>query len=143
MSAESFGEEEDGEEEEEEEEEKEEESDLEGTAPTPKRRKLAREKALTNTLGSGLRPVFMGIEGPSHDAKLTQVIAMVLWMWSLQGEVVQDNLLCRIPLRTCAELLSVFLFVYIFTKITHMHTETLCTHTSFMPLVNPFASNML
>ena len=61
VSAESFGEEED-------EEEEEEESDLEGTAPTPKRRKLAREKALTNSLGSGLYPVFMGIEGPSHDA---------------------------------------------------------------------------
>ena len=56
VSAESFGEEE------------EEESDLEGTAPTPKRRKLAREKALTNSLGSGLYPVFMGIEDPSHDA---------------------------------------------------------------------------
>ena len=39
MSAESFGEEE--------EEEEEEESDLEGTAPIPKRRKLARDKALT------------------------------------------------------------------------------------------------
>ena len=62
VSAESFGEEED------EEEEEEEESDLEGTAPTPKRRKLAREKALTNSLGSGLYPVFMGIEGPSNDA---------------------------------------------------------------------------
>ena len=61
MSAESFGEEE-------EEEEEEEESDLEGTAPTPKRRKLARGKALTNSLGSGFYPVFMGIEGPSHDA---------------------------------------------------------------------------
>ena len=66
MSAESFGEEED--EEEEQEEEEEEESDLEGTVPTPKRRKLAREKALTNSLGSGLYPVCMGIEGPSHDA---------------------------------------------------------------------------
>ena len=65
VSAESFGEEED---EEEEEEEEEEESDLEGTAPTPKRRKLAREKALPNSFGSGLYPVFMGIEGPSHDA---------------------------------------------------------------------------
>ena len=59
VSAKSFGEEE---------EEEEEESDLESTAPTPKRRKLAREKALTNSLGSGLYPVFMGIEGPSHDA---------------------------------------------------------------------------
>ena len=63
VSTESFGEEED-----EEEEVEEEESDLEGTAPTPKRRKLAREKALTNSLGSGLYPVFMGIEGPSNDA---------------------------------------------------------------------------
>ena len=49
VSAESFGEEED-----EEEEEEEEESDMEGMAPTPKRRKLAREKALKNSLGSGL-----------------------------------------------------------------------------------------
>ena len=40
VSAESFGEEE---------EEEEEESDLEGTAPTPKRRKLAREKTLTHS----------------------------------------------------------------------------------------------
>ena len=57
VSAESFDEEED-------EEEEEEESDLEGMAPTPKRRKLAREKALTNSLGSGLYPVFMGIDTP-------------------------------------------------------------------------------
>ena len=63
MSAESFGEEED-----EEEEEEEEESDLEGRAPTPKRRKLAMEKALTNSLGSGLYSVFVGIEGPCNDA---------------------------------------------------------------------------
>ena len=60
VSAESFGEDE--------EEEEEEKSDLEGTSPIPKRRKLAREKALTNSLGSGLYPVFMGIEGPSYDA---------------------------------------------------------------------------
>ena len=44
------------------------ESDLKGTAPTPKRRKLAREKALKNSLESGLYPMFEGIEGPSHDA---------------------------------------------------------------------------
>ena len=56
VSAESFGE---GEEE---------ESDLEGTAPTPKRRKLAKQKALKNSLKSGLYPMFKGIEGPSHDA---------------------------------------------------------------------------
>ena len=43
VSAESFGGEED----------EEEESDLEGTAPTSKRRKLAREKALNNPLESG------------------------------------------------------------------------------------------
>ena len=57
MSAENFGEEEDDEE----------ESDLEGTAPTPKRRKLAMEKALKNSLESGLYPIFGGIEGPSYD----------------------------------------------------------------------------
>ena len=56
------------------------------------------------------------------------------WMWSLQSEVVQDNLLCRIPpsLRTCAGLLSVtllFCLCILICKITHMHTETLCTHT--------------
>ena len=59
-------EEEEGEKEEEESEE-ENESDLEGMAPTPKRRKLAREKALKVSLQSGRYPTFRGIEGPSCD----------------------------------------------------------------------------
>ena len=54
MSAESFGEEE-------EEEEEEEESDLEGTAPTTKRRKLAREKALTMRVVKDLVRPFVGL----------------------------------------------------------------------------------
>ena len=54
MSAESFGEEE-------EEEEEEEESDLEGTAPTPKRRKLARDKALTMRVVKHLVRPFVGL----------------------------------------------------------------------------------
>ena len=53
VSAESFGEEE--------EEEEEEESDLEGTAPTPKRRKLAREKALTMRVVKDLVRPFVGL----------------------------------------------------------------------------------
>ena len=53
MSAESFGEEE--------EEEEEEESDLEGTAPTPKRRKLARDKALTMRVVKHLVRPFVGL----------------------------------------------------------------------------------
>ena len=62
-------EEEEGEEEQEESEESEEEneSDLEGMAPTPKRRKLAREKTLKVSLQSGWYPTFRGIEGPSCD----------------------------------------------------------------------------
>ena len=66
-------EEEDEEEEEEEEEDAsgEEESsddeDLEGLAPTPKRRKFAQGKALRASLTSGLYPMFKGIEGPSQD----------------------------------------------------------------------------
>ena len=57
----------DEEEEVEEEEEEEGESELEGMAPTPKRRKLARETALKVSLQSGLYPVFRGLEGPAHD----------------------------------------------------------------------------
>ena len=53
MSSESFGEEE--------EEEEEEESDLEGTAPTPKGRKLARDKALTMRVVKHLVRPFVGL----------------------------------------------------------------------------------
>ena len=38
-------------------------SDLEGAAPTPKRRRLAREEALERSLASGLYPQFSGCEG--------------------------------------------------------------------------------
>ena len=57
------------EEEEEEEEEQEEggDDDLDCLAPTPKRCKLAKEKALEASLHSGLYPTFEGIEGPFQD----------------------------------------------------------------------------
>ena len=55
------------EEEVEEEEQEEGESELEGMAPTPKRRKLARETALKVSLQSGLYHVFRGLEGPTHN----------------------------------------------------------------------------
>ena len=51
----------DEEEEDEEEEEEEMGSDLEGMAPTPKRRRLANNIALTASLKSGLYPEFLGI----------------------------------------------------------------------------------
>ena len=65
----SDGEEMDDDEEEEEEssEEEEEEEDLDGLAPTPKRRKLAQAKGLSAALSSGLYPWFEGIKGPSQD----------------------------------------------------------------------------
>ena len=65
----SDGEEMDDDEEEEEEssEEEEEEEDLDGLAPTPKRRKLAQAKGLSAALSSGLYPQFEGIKGPSQD----------------------------------------------------------------------------
>ena len=58
----------------EEEEEEEGESQLEDMAPTPKRRKLARETALKVSLRSRLYPVFRGLEGS------TQVIAIPLFV---------------------------------------------------------------
>ena len=61
---ESLGEDVDDEEEEEEEEEEEMDSDLEGMAPTPKRRRLANKIALTASLKSGLYLEFLGIHGP-------------------------------------------------------------------------------
>ena len=74
-------------EEEGEEEEEEGESDLDGKAPTPKRRKLAREKALKVSLQSGLYPTFRGIEGPSRDMDPRENSALdyllLLWPASL------------------------------------------------------------
>ena len=73
------GEDEEEEEDEEDDEEGEEEGNLEtdeessdddaldGAAPTPKRRKFARDKALEASLGSGLYPTFQGIHGPAQD----------------------------------------------------------------------------
>ena len=62
-----------------------------------------------------LEKVFkIGLKVPSLPAEEQKATSLVLlWMWSLQSEVVQDNLLCRIPpsLRTCAELLSVRLLL--------------------------------
>ena len=40
--------------------------DLEGLAPTPKRRKLAREEALKKSCASGWYPKFDGCEGPAQ-----------------------------------------------------------------------------
>ena len=80
-------EEEEREEEESEQSEEEDESDLEGMAPTPKRRKLAREKALKVSLQSGLYLTFRGIEGPSRDVNPGDSSAMdyllLLWPSSL------------------------------------------------------------
>ena len=46
--------------------EKSDESDLaDGSVPTPKRRKLAREDGLRKALDSGLYPQFLGVAGPS------------------------------------------------------------------------------
>ena len=42
-------------------------SDLQGMAPTPKRRRLANASALTTSLQSGLYPEFLGVHGPSQD----------------------------------------------------------------------------
>ena len=50
-----------------EEKEEEEEDELDCLAPTPKRCKLARERALTASLLSGLYPTFGGIQGPFQD----------------------------------------------------------------------------
>ena len=56
-----------GDDEEEEEDSSDEEEDLDGLAPTPKRRKLAQAKGLSAALSSGLYPLFEGIKGPSQD----------------------------------------------------------------------------
>ena len=54
---------------------------------TPKRCKLAREKALKVSLQSGLYPTFRGIEGPSRDVDPGDSSAMdyllLLWPSSL------------------------------------------------------------
>ena len=57
----------------------------------------------------------IGLKVPSLPAEEQKAMLVHLWMWSLQTEVVQDNLLCRIPpsLRTCAELLSVRLLFFL------------------------------
>ena len=48
-------------------------------APTPKRRKLAREKALKVSLQSGLYLTFRGIEGPSCDVDPGDSSAREVW----------------------------------------------------------------
>ena len=47
---------------------------LEGAAPTPKRRKHAREEALKASLNSGRYPTFQGVEGPTNDLDPTTSI---------------------------------------------------------------------
>ena len=54
-------------------EEEEMDSDLEGMAPTPKRRRLANKIAITASLKSGLYPEFLGIHGPSQDLLMITV----------------------------------------------------------------------
>ena len=58
-------------------------SDLEGAAPTPKRRRLAREEALERSLASGLYPQFSGCEGPSQflDPSENNELAFVQLVW--------------------------------------------------------------
>ena len=86
------GEDEEEEEDEEDDEEGEEEGNLETdegssnddalncAAPTPKRRKFARDKALVASLGSGLHPTFQGIHGPV-DPKDNDALKYLRLLW--------------------------------------------------------------
>ena len=60
---------------------------LEGAAPTPKRRKHAREEALKPSLNSGRYPTFQGVEGPTNDLDPTTSSAFeylqIVWPNSL------------------------------------------------------------
>ena len=62
-------------------------SDLEGMAPTPKRRRLANDSALTASRQSGLYPEFLGVHGPSQDINPNDNSALdyllLLWPASL------------------------------------------------------------
>ena len=49
---------------------------LEGAAPTPKRRKHAREEALKASLNSGRYPTFQSVEGPTNDLDPTTSSAL-------------------------------------------------------------------
>ena len=61
---------------------------LEGAAPTPKRRKYAREEALKASLNSGRYPTFQGVEGPTNDLDPTTSSAFeyleIVWPNSLK-----------------------------------------------------------
>ena len=90
------------------EEEEEMGSDLEGMAPTPKRRRLANASALMASLQSGLYPEFLGVHGPSQDLnpndshycqiikKKPQHYINLIRMYCVSCTIVQDTLLCRI-----------------------------------------------
>ena len=69
--------------EEEEEEEEEEDDELDCLAPTPKRCKLARERALKASLLSWLYPTFGGINGQFQDIPLNDNNALkyLLYLW--------------------------------------------------------------
>ena len=60
---------------------------LEGVAPTPKRRKHAREEALTASLNSGHYPTFQGVESSTNDLDPTTSSAFeyleIVWPSSL------------------------------------------------------------
>ena len=58
-------------------------SDLEGVAPTPKCRRLAREEALERSLASGLYPQFSGCEGQSQilDPSKNNEFAFLQLVW--------------------------------------------------------------
>ena len=57
--------------------------DLEGLAPTPKHRKLAREEALKKSRTSGCYPKFDGCEGPAQllDPSCNNALEFLLLLW--------------------------------------------------------------
>ena len=84
------------------EEEEEMGSDLEGMAPTPKRRRVANASALTASLQSGLYPEFLGVHRPSqdlnpNDSHYCQIIKKKPQHYTSFGCTVCHVRLCKTP----------------------------------------------
>ena len=69
--------------------------DLEGMAPTPKRRRLANDSALTASLQSGQYPELLGVHGPSQDLDPNDNCALdyllLLWPASLCNLIADET----------------------------------------------------
>ena len=131
---ESLGEDVDDKEEEDEEEEKEEEemgSDLEGMAPTPKRRRLANNIAFTASLKSGLYPESLAIHGPSQDLNPNDNSALdyllLLWPASLCDLIADET--DRLSKNVTG-------YAFSFNSLTMLSTMPMCSTSTVVMLTN-------